>query len=124
MVTVGYERLSGLRLAHQRPGGFEISKSKTIAAPIARVFDAWHAPGKRKRWLADPNIEIRSATPPTLVRFAWVDGKTRVDVRLMAKGEKTTVTVTHGKIASAKAAEKFKKYWSAQLAALDAQLST
>jgi hypothetical protein len=122
MVTVGYERLIGLRLAHQRPGGFEISKSKTIAAPIARVFDAWHVPAKRKRWLADPNIEIRSAMAPTLVRFAWVDGKTRADVRLTAKGEKTAVTVTHGKIVTAKAAEKFKKYWSDQLAALDAQL--
>jgi hypothetical protein len=124
MVAVGYERLSGLRAAHQRPGGFEISKSKTIAAPIARVFDAWHAPAKRKRWLADPAIEIRSATAPTLVRFAWVDGKTRADVRLTAKGEKTAVTVTHGKIANARAAEKFKKYWGDQLAALDAQLST
>ena len=121
MVTVGYERLNGLRVAHQRPGGFEISKTKTIAAPMVRVFAAWHAPAKRKRWLADPNIEIRSATAPTLVRFVWGDGQTRADVRLTAKGAKTAVTVTHGKIANAKAAEKFKKYWSEQLTALDAQ---
>ena len=118
MVTVGYERLRGLRAEHERPDGFEISRTQTIDAPIARVYDAWRSPAKRTRWLADPGIEISTTTAPTSIRFKWIDGKTRASAILVAKGDKTSVTVSHVKIKDAKAAEKLKKYWVTQLASL------
>ena len=122
MVTVGYERLRGLRAANQRrSGAFEISKSKTIAAPAARVFAAWQSAAQRKRWLANPEIDIRTARAPKSIRFVWVDGKTRGEASFMPKGEKTAVTVTHTKLADAKNAEKMKEYWSQQLEALAAE---
>ena len=124
MVTVGYERLRGLRAENQRrSGAFEISKSKTIAAPPARVFAAWQSAARRKRWLANPDIEISTATAPKTIRFKWVDGKSRGQAYFTAKGEKTAVTVMHTKLADAKNADKMKKYWSAQLDALAAEFT-
>lgn len=124
MVTVGYERLRGLRAANQRrSGAFEITKSKTVAAPADRVYAAWYSAAKRKRWLANPDIEISTATAPKSIRFTWVDGKTRGQASFMPKGDKTAVTVTHMKLADAKNAEKMKKYWAAQLEALAGEFS-
>ena len=41
-VTVGYERIKGLRVVGQRrDGGFEASKSKTFTAPLTRLYRAW-----------------------------------------------------------------------------------
>jgi hypothetical protein len=42
----------------------------------------------------------------------------------LAKGDKTAVTVMHGKLPDAKAAEKMKRYWGAQLDALAEHLGT
>src|SRR5262249_13986392 len=41
MVTVGYEQARGKRVRHQRPDGFSINRSKTIAATVRAVFAAW-----------------------------------------------------------------------------------
>ena len=124
MVTVGYERLRGLRAANQRrSGAFEISKSKTIAAPAARVFAAWQSAAKRRRWLANPDIAISTATAPKSIRFKWVDGKTAAHALFMPTGEKTAVTVTHTKLADAKSAAKMKQYWTTQLEALAAEFT-
>ena len=41
-VTVGYERIKGLRVVGQRrDGGFEASKSKTFTARLTRLYRAW-----------------------------------------------------------------------------------
>src|SRR5215203_4409171 len=52
MVTVGYERVRGLRDRGQRRGGtYEASKSRTFAVPVETLFDAVAKASKRKRWL-------------------------------------------------------------------------
>jgi uncharacterized protein YndB with AHSA1/START domain len=118
MVTVGYERLRGLRMAHQKGGTFEISKTKTIAAPLARVYTAWRSDAIRKKWLAHPDVAFSVAHANKALRFAWVDGTTRAAVAFVDRNGKTSVTVTHHKLRDAKAAEKMKRYWGAQLNAL------
>src|SRR5438445_12519365 len=60
MVTVGYEKERGLRRDHQKPDGYEISRSKTIAAPLAELFAAWQDGKRRGRWLKDA-ITVRRA---------------------------------------------------------------
>ena len=124
MVTVGYEQMRGLRVLHQKAGGFEISRSKTVAVPIGRVFKAWLSPSSRRKWLADPDIEVTTSTENKTLRFLWIDGKTRATTYFVDKGAKTTVTVQHTKLADAKAAEKMKKYWGAQLDALAEHLES
>ena len=115
MVAVGYEQLRGLRVLHQKSGGFEISRSKTIRAPIGRVYKAWQSPSARRRWLAHPDFSVSTANANKSLRFAWVDGKTRAEASFLDKGDRTAVTVTHTKLTDAKAAAKMKKYWSEQL---------
>lgn len=115
MVAVGYEQLRGLRVVHQKAAGFEISRSKTIAAPVARVFKSWQSPAARRKWLADFDLVVSAAIANKSLRFAWVDGKTRAAIYFAEKGDRTAVTVQHIKLDSAEAAEKMKKYWGKQL---------
>jgi len=112
----------GMRAKHQKPGGFEIGRTKTIAAPADAVFAAWSDERRRARWLADPGITIRKATPGKSLRVTWVDGKTSLVVDLLPKGEKTTVAVQHCKLQGARAAERMKTYWGEQLERLKALL--
>ena len=41
MVAVTYEQARGLRDKHEKPEGYEISVSRTIAAPVGKAFKAW-----------------------------------------------------------------------------------
>lgn len=120
MITVGYEQARSLRVKHQRPGGFEISSSKTVNVPVARRFQAFHDSAVRARWLKDGGFTIRKATPPKSLRITWVDGETHLDVNLYPKGEaKSYVSLQHGKLPDSRAAGKFKAYWSQQLDRLE-----
>ena len=111
MVTVAYEQARGLREKHERPEGYSVSASKTIAARASALFKAWNDSKIRYKWLADP-ITIRKATPGKSLRLTWSDGKSSISVNLYAKGEgKSQVTVQHEKIANAKEAAKLKKFW-------------
>ena len=122
MVTVGYEQLRGLRVLHQKGKVFEISRSKTIAAPIGRVYRAWSSAADRKRWLADPGITVTTARANKSMRFAWIDGKTRGEASFVDRGDRTAVTVAHYKLSSEKAAGKMKTYWGKQLESLAAMM--
>ncbi|MBP8948290.1 MAG: SRPBCC domain-containing protein, partial [Candidatus Promineofilum sp.] len=55
--------------------------------------------------------------PPKSLRLTWEDG-TSVEVALTDKGERTTVTVQHNKLADAAAAEQMKGYWAEVLTRL------
>jgi uncharacterized protein YndB with AHSA1/START domain len=122
MLTVGYEQARGLREKHQKPEGYQVSASKTMAVPVEALFKAWHDARARKKWLADP-ITISKATPGKSLRLKWGDGRTSVDVNLYVKGEtKSQVTVQHSKLKNAKEAAAMKKFWGEALNALKAIL--
>src|SRR4029077_18877139 len=84
MVTVGYEKERGLRQDYQKPDGYEISRSKTVAVPIAELFAAWQDDKRRSRWLKE-TIVVRKATPAKSMRITWKDGNTSVIVNFYAK---------------------------------------
>jgi len=116
MVTVGYEQARGKRQVHEKPGGFEISSSKTVASPLSKLYHAWATPAARRRWLSKPNFTIRKARANKSMRITWGDGRTNLDVYFLPKGKgRSLVAVQHGKLASAKEAARMKKYWAAQL---------
>ena len=120
MVAVTYEQARGLRDKHQKPGGYEISVSRTIAAPVGKAFKAWSDEKTRKQWLPS-NLTIRTATTNKSLRVTWEDGKTSLAVAFLPKGaDKSQVVAQHGKIPDAKGAAKMKKFWAQALDRLKA----
>ncbi len=112
MVTVGYERIRGLREKGQRrDGGYEASRSRTYNVPIATLFDAFLSARKRSRWLP-VRVAVRSSALHKRMRIEW-DDKTVVQVAFLNKGKsKSTVAVQHQKLRDKSAATAMKTVWA------------
>ena len=118
-ITVGYERARGLRAPGERPDGFAVGASKTIAVPVQRVFEAFADVALRERWLPGADLRLRTATAPRTARYDWEDGSTRVIVGFDAVGEmKSRVALSHERLPDADAANEMKTWWRERLAAL------
>ena len=115
-VTVGYERIKGLRARGQRrDGSYEASKSRTFDVPVSVLFEAWADEGKRKRWLNGEKVRVRTATAPKSMRLDWTDGSI-IAIGFMAKGKaKSSVAVQHTKLPDRDTAERLRKYWADRL---------
>lgn len=127
MVTVGYEQARGMRAKHEKPGGFEISASKTVGVPLAALFRAWNDGTLRQKWLPGADLAVRKATPSKSMRITWDSAKgkdaTSVSVNFYAKPEgRSMVSLNHGKLKSAAAGEKAKRFWAARLEAMKSLL--
>ncbi len=118
-VTVGYERIKGLREKGQRRGGgYEASKSKTFSVPVSRLYAAWKDGRLRKKWLPETKLVIRAAQQDRSLRITWPDG-TSVACWFVSKGSaKSSVQVQHTKLATKADTEVRKAYWAERLAAL------
>jgi hypothetical protein len=122
-VTVGYERIRGLReVGQRRTGAYEFSKSRTFPVPVPVLYRAFTSPKIRDRWLGGVAFTVRKATPNKSIRLTWPD-RTSVEVWLVAKGEKSQVSITHSKLASRDAATKLKTWWHERLDALTTVLT-
>ena len=123
-VTVGYERIKGLRARGQRrDGSYEASKSRTYNVPVKKLFDAWSVASKRRKWLDQPGIRVRTSTPPKSIRLGWSDGGI-VALYFTPKGEdRSSVSVQHTGLLDRESAEALKVYWSERLDALAATLA-
>jgi hypothetical protein len=123
-VTVGYERIKGLRARGQRRDGtYEATKSRTFNVPVTVLFDAWADARKRRRWLNGANVKVRTATSPKSMRLDWTD-RSIIAVGFAAKGKsKSSVAVQHEKLPNRDTANRLKQYWSDRLDALGEVLS-
>ena len=124
-VTVGYERIKGLRARGQRrDGSYEASKSRTYNVPIAKLYEAWADADRRRRWLADGGVKVRTATEPKSMRLGMSDG-TIVAVGFMPKGKaKSAVAVQHTKLPDRATADRLKQYWAERFDSLSEVLTT
>jgi hypothetical protein len=124
MVTVGYERVRGLRAVNQKSSGeFAVSGSRTVGVPVGEAFGAWIDEKRRAKWLGKTAMEITTATKNKSLRALW-DGRTRLSVMFYAKGTaRCQVTIDHMKLTSAKDAAKMKNYWFEALNRLVTHLS-
>lgn len=118
-VTVGYERIKGLREKGQRRGGsYEASKSRTFPVSVSRLYAAWKDGRLRKKWLPEAKLVIRAAQSDRSLRITWPDG-TSVECWFTAKGSnKSSVQVQHTKLATKADIEVRKAYWAERLAKL------
>jgi hypothetical protein len=124
-VTVGYERIKGLRdRGQRRDGAYEAGKTKTFNVPVKALFDAWASDTARRRWLKGVKTTVRTATSPKTVRLQWPDN-TIVVVGLTAKGDtKSVVSVVHTKLRDKAASDAVKKEWTTHFDALTSFLTT
>jgi hypothetical protein len=118
-VTVGYERIKGLRAVGQRRDGlFEAGKSKTFAVPLAQLYEAFSDARIRRRWLPDVDLTIRTASREKSMRITWPD-RTSVEVGFLSRGaQKSQVGLVHAKLPDRAAVTKKKEYWAERLAEL------
>jgi hypothetical protein len=118
-VTVGYERIKGLRAVGQRrDGSFEANKSRTFSVPLVRLYRAFHDARTRARWLPGVDLTVRTATRGKSMRITWPD-RTSVAVGFASRGAgKSQVAVQHEKLADRAAAARMKQYWGERLDAL------
>lgn len=118
-VTVGYERIRGLRARGQRRGGeFRAQKSRTFAVSVDALYRAFRDARRRARWLPGVALTVRTATPRRSMRITWNDG-TDVLVGFAARGAgKSQVQVEHGKLRDATDATRRRAFWTERLEAL------
>ncbi len=97
-VTVGYERIKGLRaIGQRRDGSYEASKTRVFNTPISKVYQAWASAKTRARWLPD-EFTVSTATRNKSLRIKWPDGS-NVAVYFYSKGKaKAQVNVQHMKL--------------------------
>ena len=122
-VTVGYERIKGLRAIGQRlSGAYEATRSRTFPVPMAELFAAWNSKKARSAWMGDVPFTVRKATKNKSMRISWDDG-TDVVLWFQAPAKnKSQVAVTHAKLASKADADARKAFWGEKLDALGAFL--
>ena len=127
-VTVGYERIKGLRDRGQRRDGmYEASKSRTFDVPVTTLFEAWADESLRARWLDGATVRVRTATAPKSIRLDWADGDADgaiVVAGFTAKGDsRSAVALTHTKLPDRETVDAIKQYWTERLDALAALLA-
>ena len=115
-VTVTYEQARGLRDTHEKPGGYQISVSRTVNVPLANLYKAVASEKGRSRWLSEDGLVVRKATANKSMRVTWKDGKTSLEINFYPKGDgKSQIVVQHSKLPDAKAAAKMKTFWGKAL---------
>src|SRR6476661_2132439 len=62
MVTVSYEQARGLREKYQKPAGYQISVSRTVNAPVAKLYKSFANAKSRSSWLGENGLIVRTAT--------------------------------------------------------------
>jgi len=119
MVTVGYERIKGLRTrGQQRNGSYTMSRSRTFSVGVETLYDLWADGRRRKRWLDEAGVKVRTATAPKSLRLQMPDGAI-VAVGFSSKGrDKSTVALEQARLPDRETAEALKQRWSGRLDAL------
>jgi uncharacterized protein YndB with AHSA1/START domain len=119
-VTVGYERIKGLRARGQRRDGtFEANKSRTFNVPVEQLFDACADAGVRRRWLTGvTGVKVRTATSPKSIRLGWPDGSIVILLFGPKGASKSMVAVQHTKLPDKDTADRLKKFWAKSFDAL------
>jgi hypothetical protein len=124
-VTVGYERATGLRLKYQRPDGFSITGSKTVAVPVRVLFHAFVDDDERKKWFVAGTMSLRTSKRNHTARFDWEDGSSRVVAWFEDKGpSKSSIALAHERLPDAGEAETMKAMWKKELAELKSYLES
>ncbi|MGO1315767.1 MAG: DUF4287 domain-containing protein [Cellulomonadaceae bacterium] len=121
-VTVGYERITGLRLPGQMPGGtFTVSRSRRLAVDGTALRELLLDDDARADLLSPLTTVLRSRPQVRALRFEVThDGESlgRVSFRHDTTTGPGRLTVTHERLPSPAAGEVWKQHWREWLDAL------
>jgi hypothetical protein len=122
-VTVGFERITGLRMPGQMPDGtFTISRSRVIAMPPVEVRTLLLDDAARADLLPDFEVTLLSRPDAKTPRYAFARrGEVLGQVSFatdVASAARTRLTVTHAKLPAYDEGELWKEFWSEWLDAL------
>jgi hypothetical protein len=122
-VTVGYERIAGLRLPGQMPDGtFSVSRSRVAGLPATLLRAALQGDDARADLFAGLETVLRSKPASKALRFALSRHAEPLGSLLFSADPlpdgRLRLTVTHDKLPSFDAGELWKQYWTAWLAAV------
>lgn len=117
-VTVGYERIRGLRaIGQRRSGHYEANKSRTFPVPVEKLYRAFSVARTRAKWLP-AKFEVRGSTPNKRMRIRMED-ETIVEIGFTPKGEeKSVLAVQHSKLPDKATADRMKAWWAERFDAL------
>ncbi|MGE0879272.1 MAG: hypothetical protein AB7L13_08965 [Acidimicrobiia bacterium] len=121
-VTVGYERIRGLRLPYQNhDGSFTANRSKTITVDAtalrATLLD------DTDRTVLFPAFATALRSRPTSKNLRLSIGDTTVELALApAAGDRTKITVAHSRLTSANEVTVWKQFWTEWIDSLDETL--
>ena len=115
-VTVGYERIRGLRERGQRRDGtFEVTRSKTYPVPLK---DLWQVFWRCREWLGGETLRTSKFTRHVAIHLKWSDG-TPVEAQFTSSGPaKSRLTLEHRDIGSRAEAARLGTYWRERLAVI------
>lgn len=118
-VTVGYERITGIRLPGQMPDGtFTANKSKTITLDASLLRELLIDDTQRDDLFPGFETVLRSRATSKVQRVAIGPGVAQIGIDDRGDG-RIKVTVQHEKLPSADDVAEWKHYWSDWLEALD-----
>ena len=118
-VTVGYERISGLRLLYQQPDGtFSANKSRTVTADADLIRQMLLEDGDRADLFPGLETELRSRPTSKTLRIGIGPGTAQIALEPQ-DDDRVKVSIAHDKLPSAAAVEEWKDYWSDWLQAID-----
>lgn len=141
---VEYEKAKGLKEKDGRAKGYGICVTKTIKAPVAKVFAAWKDPKQLNQWMGSKfkqefkdggtfsngdgdKGQYKRIRENKDLRFTWdaedLAPDTLVDVTFAAKGDdKCLVTLNHTRIQDRTEADMLRDGWGACFEKLKAML--
>ncbi len=118
-ITVGYERITGLRLPYQRPDGtFTAGTSKTLTADHDMLRSLLLDDQQRADLFPGIDTELRSKPTTKAIRLAVGPGVARIGLTPAGNG-RLKVTVSHEKLPTFGDVAEWKFYWHDWLQALD-----
>jgi hypothetical protein len=118
-VTVGYERITGIRLPHQQPDGtFTAGKSKTVRADPVILRETLLDDDDRRDLFPGKDTVLRSRPASKVIRLGIGPGVAQLALDPLADG-RVTVSIAHEKLPTTDSVDEWKLYWSDWLAAID-----
>jgi uncharacterized protein YndB with AHSA1/START domain len=110
---------AGCAPTHERPDGFSVTATRTIAAEPDRLLEAFTDTAVRDHWLPDAPMTRRRTSAALTARFDWPDPASRVVVNVAPKADgRAVLSIAHERLPDAEVAARLKAHWRDRLAAL------